>query len=91
MVSIYLYFAIESFASQIFYEKIFLENMIFTSNLIVEAQCIEADSNPNHTKSINKLFYFNSEKQNWFWSLFNGIGINSANNRIQLTQKTGGI
>ena len=27
------------------------------------------------TKSINELFYLNSEKKNWFWSLFNGIGM----------------
>ncbi|MCD4781805.1 MAG: hypothetical protein K8S27_14850 [Candidatus Omnitrophica bacterium] len=28
-----------------------------------------------YTKSINKLLDLNSEKQNWFWSLFDGIGI----------------
>ncbi len=28
-----------------------------------------------NTKSINKLLYLNSEKQNWFWSLFDEIGI----------------
>ncbi len=26
-------------------------------------------------KTINELFCFNSEKQNRFWSLFNGMGI----------------
>ena len=33
-----------------------------------------------YTESINKLFYLNSEKQNWFWSLFNIRGFSIHTN-----------
>ncbi|MCD4780758.1 MAG: divalent-cation tolerance protein CutA [Candidatus Omnitrophica bacterium] len=39
---------------------------------VVAVPIVEGQSD---TKSINKLFYLNSKKQNWFWSLFNGIGM----------------
>lgn len=65
-VSLCISFYIESFASQIFYKRITLENMIAKSNLIVAAKYMEDDTNPNHYMlfKVNNILKINFKPAN---------------------------